>query len=92
MSDTAPDTKSAVTDHPFEPRDRWWSVCKHCGIAEAAHLHTTQPPGGWPPDKPSAPAGDDDHGKGPEPELPPASTHEVNLLDVQVYGSEDPPS
>lgn len=46
---------SAIVDHPFVPRDQWWSVCGHeygrrlpfkdnrhsCGLAEAAHASTT---------------------------------------------------
>lgn len=32
---------SVITDHPFEPRDRWWSLCKHCGLAQAAHSSST---------------------------------------------------
>lgn len=31
---------SIVTDHPFEPRDTWWSRCV-CGLAESAHATTT---------------------------------------------------
>lgn len=30
-----------VGDHPFEPRDKWWSLCKHCGLAQAAHSSST---------------------------------------------------
>jgi hypothetical protein len=30
-----------VDDHPFEPRDAWWSLCKICGLAQAAHLTST---------------------------------------------------
>lgn len=26
-----------VDDHPFEPRGAWWSLCKTCGLARAAH-------------------------------------------------------
>lgn len=37
-------SKSLVTDHAFEPRDRWWwSLCRHCGLGEAAHARTTNP-------------------------------------------------
>lgn len=30
-----------ITDHAYVPRDEWWSLCKHCGLAEAAHKETT---------------------------------------------------
>lgn len=26
-----------IDDHPFEPRGEWWSLCKHCSLAQAAH-------------------------------------------------------
>lgn len=41
MHDQAP---SLITDHPFEPRGEWWSLCKHCRLAQAAHKETTIPP------------------------------------------------
>lgn len=28
---------SLITDHPYEPIDQWWSLCKHCRLAQAAH-------------------------------------------------------
>jgi hypothetical protein len=34
-------TPSITTDHPFEPRDEWWSLCKHCNLAESTHSETT---------------------------------------------------
>lgn len=30
-----------ISDHAFEPRDQWWSLCKHCGLAQAAHSETS---------------------------------------------------
>jgi ribulose bisphosphate carboxylase small subunit len=30
-----------VDSHPFEPRKQWWSLCKHCGLAQAAHSSST---------------------------------------------------
>lgn len=30
-----------VGDHPFDPRGEWWSLCKHCGLARAAHRTST---------------------------------------------------
>lgn len=33
-----------VTDHPFEPRGEWWSLCKYCGLAMPAHAETTVNP------------------------------------------------
>lgn len=38
VHDEAPAPK---TDHPFEPRAQWWTLCKHCGFAESAHTETT---------------------------------------------------
>jgi hypothetical protein len=35
------ETPSQVVDHPFEPRGEWWSLCKHCNLAESAHRDTT---------------------------------------------------
>lgn len=35
---TEPD---AIEDHAFVPRAQWWSLCKICGLAQAAHLETT---------------------------------------------------
>lgn len=35
------ETPSNIVDHPFEPRGEWYTLCKHCGLAESAHLHTT---------------------------------------------------
>lgn len=31
----------AVDNHPFEPRGAWWSLCKVCGLARAAHSSST---------------------------------------------------
>ena len=27
--------------HPFAPRGAWWTTCRVCGLAEAAHVQTT---------------------------------------------------
>lgn len=35
---------SIVSDHPFEPRDEWWSQCVSCGLAESAHASTLVDP------------------------------------------------
>ena len=38
----AHDEAPPVTDdHPFDPRGEWWSLCKHCGLARAAHFSST---------------------------------------------------
>lgn len=34
-------TPSITTDHPFEPKAEWWSLCKHCNLAESTHAETT---------------------------------------------------
>ena len=28
-------------DHPHDPRGEWWTVCRVCGLAMAAHTTTT---------------------------------------------------
>lgn len=33
--------EAIISDHAFEPRGEWWSLCKHCPLAEAAHAETT---------------------------------------------------
>lgn len=40
--EVAPDTdaSSIVTDHEFKPRGEWWTTCKHCGLARAAHARS----------------------------------------------------
>lgn len=35
-------TPSGVTDHPFEPKGEWWTLCKHCNKAESAHAETAR--------------------------------------------------
>lgn len=35
---------SGVTDHAFEPRGAWYTLCRHCGLAMAAHKETTVEP------------------------------------------------
>lgn len=35
------DTPSGVTDHPFVPKGLWYTLCKHCNLAESAHAETT---------------------------------------------------
>jgi len=36
---------STITDHAFVPRGLWWSLCKVCSLAEAAHRDTMLNPG-----------------------------------------------
>ncbi len=31
------ETPSGVTDHKFSPRGEWWTLCRICGLAQAAH-------------------------------------------------------
>jgi hypothetical protein len=38
LHDGAP---SIITDHPFEPKGEWWSLCRHCNLAESTHQETT---------------------------------------------------
>lgn len=35
------ESPSQVVDHPFTPKTEWWSLCKHCNLAESAHKETT---------------------------------------------------
>lgn len=42
------ETPSGITDHPFEPKGEWWSLCGFCkadgnlcNLAESAHKETT---------------------------------------------------
>lgn len=32
---------AAIEDHAYVPRGEWWSLCRICGLAEAAHNTTT---------------------------------------------------
>lgn len=34
-------TPSGITDHPFEPKGLWFTLCRHCNLAESAHAETT---------------------------------------------------
>jgi hypothetical protein len=38
---THDETPSQIVDHPFEPRGEWYTLCKHCHLAESAHRDTT---------------------------------------------------
>jgi len=38
------ETPSMIIDHAFEPRAEWWTLCKHCHLAESAHRETTRSP------------------------------------------------
>lgn len=35
------ETPAVIGEHPFEPKSEWWSLCKHCNLAESAHKETT---------------------------------------------------
>jgi hypothetical protein len=35
------ETPSGVTDHAFEPKGEWYTLCRHCNLAESAHRETT---------------------------------------------------
>lgn len=37
----ADQTPAPVEGHAFEPKGAWWTTCKHCGLAEAAHASST---------------------------------------------------
>lgn len=26
-----------ISDHKFSPKGEWWSLCRHCNLAQAAH-------------------------------------------------------
>lgn len=38
------ESPSVITSHPFEPKGEWWTLCKHCNLAESAHKETENPP------------------------------------------------
>lgn len=38
MYDEAP---SIIENHPFVPKAEWWTLCRHCNLAESAHKETT---------------------------------------------------
>jgi hypothetical protein len=38
------ETPSGITDHAFEPKGEWWTLCRHCNFAESAHRDTTLAP------------------------------------------------
>lgn len=38
------DAPSGIDDHPFEPRGEWYTLCVHCGLAQAAHTETVVDP------------------------------------------------
>jgi hypothetical protein len=38
------ESPAIIEDHPFEPRAEWWTLCKHCSLAESAHKETTLAP------------------------------------------------
>ena len=35
------ETPSGVTDHAFEPKGLWYTLCSRCNLAESAHAETT---------------------------------------------------
>lgn len=37
------ETPSGVTDHPFQPKAEWYTLCgfPNCNLAESAHAETT---------------------------------------------------
>lgn len=35
------ETPAIIQSHAFIPRNQWWSLCKICGLAQAAHQSTT---------------------------------------------------
>lgn len=36
------ETPSGITDHAFEPKGEWWTLCVHCNFAESAHAESVQ--------------------------------------------------
>jgi hypothetical protein len=31
-----------ISDHAYVPRDEWWSLCRVCGLAQAAHAEVSE--------------------------------------------------
>lgn len=74
---------TTVYDHPFEPRGEWWTVCRHCGLAEASHIASAlrggEPP--VPPQRPTARGPERD----PDDEPMPLPVAEVDLSVAQEH-------
>jgi hypothetical protein len=34
------ESPSGITDHAFEPKGAWFTLCRHCNLAESAHAET----------------------------------------------------
>lgn len=34
------ETPSQIVDHKFSPMGEWWTRCRHCKLAEAAHAES----------------------------------------------------
>lgn len=35
------ESPSGITDHAFEPKGLWYTLCSRCNLAESAHAETT---------------------------------------------------
>jgi hypothetical protein len=35
------DSPAIISDHAFDPLTEWWTLCKVCGLAQAAHVSST---------------------------------------------------
>lgn len=36
----ADESAAIIRDHKFSPKDYWFSLCRHCNLAESAHEET----------------------------------------------------
>lgn len=36
----ADESPAIITDHKFSPRGSWFTLCRHCNLAESAHAET----------------------------------------------------
>lgn len=34
------ETPAIITDHKFSPKGEWYTLCRHCNLAESAHAET----------------------------------------------------
>ena len=37
------ESPSIIKDHKFDPKGEWYTLCKHCNLAESAHAETSLP-------------------------------------------------
>jgi hypothetical protein len=38
------ESPSIISDHRFEPKGEWWTLCKRCNLAQSSHKETVLRP------------------------------------------------